>query len=214
MLQPIYGMAAIVGACISASVVLKRIYRKFPVPAEVERKVLHLIFGICLFWLVALLVSIIIFNPILLKIVPAANKLFSGTKKVERKSIGGSLFGIAFLLLFVLAQHHRLYYLISGLVIVFADTAAALVGKRYPWLKYEVWGMQKTLSGSLAFFVTALLCIYLPLLLIGHYQFLNIWVFGLMAAYTVTLIEAISPFGLDNLSIPLSVFFLLELFLW
>ncbi len=222
MLQSMIGMTLIIGVFVSSSVGLKQLYKRYPVSVEAERKILHLIIGLCLLvlpwvfhsvWPAVFLISAVVLHPLLLRLVPATRKLFARPTEVSRKSFGGPLFGIAFLVLFVLAKHHRLYYLISGLTIVVADAVAAIVGKRFPWLRYPVWKGYKTMSGSLAFFAVATLSIFIPLLTVGGYAWHAIWWEGLVIALSVTVIEAISPLGMDNFFIPLSVFFLLELFL-
>jgi dolichol kinase len=80
----------------------------------------------------------------------------------------------------------------SLLILILADTAAALVGKGVGNLRI----LGKTLEGSMAFFFTALLIVWI-------YPNLN-RLSGSLAALGATLIE-ILPIGLnDNLTIPLT----------
>jgi dolichol kinase len=79
----------------------------------------------------------------------------------------------------------------SILILILSDTAAALIGK---WIgRVKIFG--KTLEGSLAFFITALLIVWL------YPQMNRFW--GSVAALGATVMEVL-PIKLDdNLSIPL-----------
>jgi len=80
----------------------------------------------------------------------------------------------------------------SLLILILADTAAALVGKGVG--KFRILG--KTLEGSMAFFFTALVIVWI-------YPDLN-RLSGSLAALGATVIESL-PIGLnDNLTIPLT----------
>ena len=218
MEAPITGLIVIIGVFTFFVAALRWVYRLYPVSVEVERKVMHLVTGGCLIslpwffhtiWAATSLISIIILGPFLVTLIPWTNKIFGRTLAVKRKNIGGPIFGVAFLILFFLAKDYRLYYLISALVVVFSDAAAAMIGIRYPFIPYEVLGYKKTISGSIAFFIVALFCVLIPLLLYSPYPAGWIWPIGLLITAVATGVEAFSPYGLDNFFIPLVVYFLL-----
>ena len=83
----------------------------------------------------------------------------------------------------------------------FADTAAALVGMKFG--KKRIAGTQKTFAGSLAFALVSTLILFtiqsasLP--------------FALVVIGAATLDELFSPFGTDNLTIPIVVVLLLNI---
>jgi dolichol kinase len=79
-----------------------------------------------------------------------------------------------------------------------ADPAAAIVGKNYPFGSYQFRKQKKTISGSLTFFIVAVL-ICLPFIS------LNFWWLILMIALSTTIVEGLSKNGFDNFSIPLTV---------
>ena len=79
----------------------------------------------------------------------------------------------------------------SLLILIFADTAAALVGKAIG--RVPIGG--KTLEGSLAFFITSLLIVWI-------YPNLN-RCSGTLAALGATVIEILPVRMYDNLTIPL-----------
>ena len=91
-------------------------------------------------------------------------------------------------------------YTISLLTMSLADGLAALVGTYYGMnRKYKVYGRSKTVLGSLTFFIVALVLILIYIDKTGH-----VFSLGYLAvASGLTLIENISPKGMDNLLVPL-----------
>jgi len=87
----------------------------------------------------------------------------------------------------------------------YGDGFASLIGQKFGKHKYTVFGDTKSYEGSLTMFLVliAMLCVAL-----GYYTFvidyppyiLNIFVIIVIAAVT-TVVEAITPKGLDNLSV-------------
>lgn len=210
--------AAVVATFTVIVIGLKCASRLWSISAEMERKLMHIGNGLCclsLPWLftrwlpVVCLLSIVIFSPWILRTVPWAARVFGRAMHVSRRSIGAPLFGISFLLLFLLAHTHRMLYLAAALVLVIPDALAAMVGQTYPYYPFRILGGQKTLSGSLTFFITAWFCLLCVIMLMSDRWDLTLWLSGLVAAM-VTVIEAISGFGMDNLLIPLTVLGLLS----
>jgi len=84
------------------------------------------------------------------------------------------------------------------LILIVSDLAAALVGKKFGRRRF----LGKSLEGSLAFFVTALIVVAAtPKIGYGPGEYL----LGAVAALAATLVEAGAPWIDDNLSIPLTV---------
>ena len=78
------------------------------------------------------------------------------------------------------------------------DGAAALVGMRWGRLKIGT----KTAEGSAAMFIVT----FSIFLIFGD----SSWYISLLAAVIVTAVEAMTPHGLDNLSVPISAAILME----
>jgi len=88
----------------------------------------------------------------------------------------------------------------SILIMSYSDTAAAIIGKKYGKTKI----FNKTLEGSLAFFLTSLIIILII------YPEINLTL-GFIAILAATLIESL-PIGLDdNLTVPLIIAIILSL---
>ncbi|NJL06119.1 MAG: hypothetical protein HC911_14690 [Chloroflexaceae bacterium] len=115
---------------------------------------------------------------------------------VRRVSLGELCFPVAVGLTYLLAQDDALRYCLPMLLLTLADPAAALVGKRYGR------GNGKSLAGSLAFFVVALLCSIGALLLAGL-PLAAVAGAAVGVSLAATLIERLAGWGLDNLLIPL-----------
>lgn len=130
--------------------------------------------------------------------------LFQSIFSVGRKSYGELFFVWSTWLLFMLYQFTgdvNFYYLGFSSV-VFADPAAALMGKPFPLKKYTIFGNTKSFGGSISFFIVSFILTY--------YFFnistteINIIAFTLAHAIILTVVEAISSKGLDNLTIPIA----------
>lgn len=128
---------------------------------------------------------------------------------VERESQGGIYFPVAVYLLFFVGAERPAFYLVAVIAMVLADTFAALVGTAYGRVRYDVEGDVRSLEGSLAFFLTTFLGAHLPLLLLTEVDRAASVAIGLQVALLVTLFEAISLRGSDNLIVPLATYYLL-----
>jgi phytol kinase len=182
---------------------------------ELSRKAVHLGTGalVCLFpWLfqspatVALLSAGFLGLLLFLR----SRKLFKAVGDVERDSVGELLFPVAVGLLFWLSHGRPAFYLAPLLVLVVPDAAAALVGKSYGRVLFEVeLGERKSLEGSLIFFLLSFLAVFLPLLLMTETAKAPLVLECLQLAFLVACLEAICVRGVDNLVIPLACYYIL-----
>lgn len=132
---------------------------------------------------------------------------------VGRRTHGEFYFLAAVAVLVVLAGDDPLLYAVPLLVLMFADAAAALVGRTFGRRKYAVGSGHKSFEGSAAFFIVAVLCIFFPLAGAEAMGILAALGCALAIALVATAIEGLSPDGLDNLSVPLAVLGLLHVVL-
>jgi phytol kinase len=103
-----------------------------------------------------------------------------------------------------------LLYSIPVLTLTFADTAAAVAGKRYGRLRYPTPGGYKSLEGSTAFFVAACICSLVPLTVASSGAPVTALFIAISLSVMMTLVEAVSFGGLDNLLIPLLGYLILR----
>ena len=183
---------------------------------ETRRKAFHMTMGIIMLGLpylftnmVSVLVLAIIAFVTLYTIKQTKLKKSIGTVLygVDRKSFGEFFYIISVLLIFYLSKGDKILYSIPILILAFADTSAALIGKIYGMKQLaEETEDKKSLEGSFAFFIVAFMSTLVPLLLfsdVGRSEPLSI---SLVVGFNIALIEMIASKGNDNLLIPLTAF--------
>ena len=128
---------------------------------------------------------------------------------VERTSEGGLWYPLAVYLLFLIGSHRPVFYLISVLALVLSDALAALVGTTYGRTTYRVEGDRRSVEGSVVFLFVTFVGVHLPLLLLTDTPRAASVLIAVQIALLVTLLEAISLRGNDNLVVPLATYFFL-----
>jgi phytol kinase len=101
------------------------------------------------------------------------------------------------------------------MLMAWADGLADPIGRRYGMHKYRVAGSTKSVEGSLGFFLVGVCSVAATLMFFGAFSSLpavNIPIFALGIAALGTLIEAVSPAGTDNLTVPIFSFLVALLF--
>ncbi len=98
------------------------------------------------------------------------------------------------------------YVIAAGILpMAYGDAAAALIGQKFGHHKYNIFG-KKSFEGSIVMFIICFLALWLSLLFFSFlYTFslnrLLITAFGV--SIVATIFEALTPKGLDNLTVPL-----------
>jgi dolichol kinase len=189
-------------------------YRFLKVKAETSRKIAHVGSGIIALtypdfidshWVVfalSLSFTLVLYGSKKLKLFPS---IFD----VERRSYGELFFVWTTWFLFLIYQYtgEVIYYYLPFSIVVFADPLAALIGQSFPIKKYRIMGNSKSYGGSFAFFMVAFA--------LSYYFFSktavpgDILMLSVFHALLVTLVEAVSTKGTDNITIPfVSVLFI------
>ncbi|HEX2121549.1 MAG TPA: hypothetical protein VHL59_07900 [Thermoanaerobaculia bacterium] len=182
---------------------------------EWTRKLVHLgggMIGLALPWLIEspLVVFVLTASLSALFLLGEQTKLLKSLHGVERKSRGSEYYPLAIWLVFLIAADRPWLYLSAVLVLAIADAFAALIGSRYGVLRYEVEDEFKSVEGSLVFFFIAFMAVHLPMLLMTNLPRATCVLSALLVAMLVTIFEAISLRGTDNLFVPLAVVFVLQ----
>ena len=98
------------------------------------------------------------------------------------------------------------YVIAAGILpMAYGDGAASLVGERFARRKYRILS-QKSIEGSLAVFAGSLLSLLCGLLFYSlFYPFSAVEMIGLSVwtAGIATVVEALSPLGFDNITVPI-----------
>lgn len=189
-------------------------HRRANPPVEWTRKLVHLGFGALaapLPWFIAspwsvLGIAVLAVGPILWA---RRRGLLPSLFGVERASHGEVYFPIGVVLLFLVGRREPVFYLISLFTLVVCDSLAALLGKAYGRHQYLVTSGRRSLEGSAVFLFSAFVGIHLALLLLTNVERSACVVIALQVALLVTSFEAIAAGGSDNLTVPLSTYYLL-----
>lgn len=135
--------------------------------------------------------------------------LLPSVTAVERGGRGELWFPVGVYLLFVVARHDPIYWLIALSALVFSDSAAALIGRAYGRFAYSVGDDRKSVEGSLVFLLATFLAVHVALLLgTGIDRAASVLV-AAQIALLVASFEAVSMRGNDNLVVPLGTYYLL-----
>lgn len=198
------------------------LYRRKQWQAEHTRKLVHassgilaMLFPLCFhshWWVLALCGSFLI--------ILVASKRFGflpSINGVPRITYGSDLFPIAvyFLFLFYKENEWKVYadahtilntpeflFYHPLLILALCDPIAALVGRRISWIPFRILGHTKTLSGSLAFFLSSALFTGILFAVLGGEMTTTVLLSYLFVAAVATAIaEAITTRGTDNFAI-------------
>ncbi|MEO6638681.1 MAG: phosphatidate cytidylyltransferase, partial [Ginsengibacter sp.] len=111
-------------------------------------------------------------------------------------------------------QNNLLFFYLPVLTMALCDPIAALVGRHWPRGRFQINNGNKTVTGSLAFFICSVI------LTIASYYFfskeifnpVNVFLTAFVIAICATVTEALSTKGFDNITIPICVGMVLILF--
>lgn len=130
--------------------------------------------------------------------------ILPGINSVGRRSWGTFFYAVSIGILMGWCWPQGYPYLgvIGILIMCWGDGLAALVGQRWGRHGYEVWGEKKSLEGSLTMAIASAIVVFAVL---GGLQG-GSWALVMTAlgvAIAATLLEAISKYGIDNLTVPI-----------
>ncbi len=221
MIPPLLGIALVLGAFGTLFLGLRAARSRLG--PELARKLLHLGMGLVSLtlpwifsatWPVIVLSSLAALALLSIRVLPAMKREFGSVlHAVNRESFGEFFYTIGVATLFVLSHGDKLLFSIPILTLTFADAVAALVGVRYGSVRFATPDGIKSVEGSLACFGVAFLCVHIPLLLFSTTGRLEALLIAVILGFLVMLVEAIAWRGLDNLTIPLAGFALLQNFI-
>ena len=182
------------------------IYKKFrPNNKELLRKIIHIgigplillakYLGISQFfagYFTCLMAFLIVTNYIY--------KLFPIIEDVERKSYGTFFYCISLLFLVILFWEKDPYALIAGFfTMTFGDGFAGLIGKNFSSKNWLILNQKKSLLGTTTMLISSLL-IFISVGIYGNFSINGNFIF---IALLATVLEQISVYGIDNLTVPI-----------
>ncbi len=183
--------------------------RRWGYGPEITRKIVHIGAGqvILLAWWLAVpawlgVLASVVFGAVAL--LSYRLPLLPGINSVGRKSLGTFFYALSIgcSMIWFWPLYQPQYAAIGILTMTWGDGLAALVGQRFGAHPYQIWGEKKSIEGSLTMLLVSY-AVVAGVLWAVQGTVLATWVVAAIAAVSATLLEAISKYGIDNLSVPL-----------
>jgi dolichol kinase len=183
---------------------------------EYHRKFLHISAGTFIaFWPWLISWKAIQTIGILMLLVMIANRYISLFN--YHGWIGRATYGDIFLALAILTcsyiTHDKIFFALAILEVAIADGLAAVAGIAYGkgW-EYKVFGYKKTVIGTMVFWVVSALILSTGLLAAHNVFSLHAYYFLiLLLPPTLTILENLAIYGIDNVVIPIALIVILRL---
>ncbi len=191
------------------------LWRSKIVRGEYARKFVHICSGgFIAFWPYFMswrTIQVISLAFLLVVILSKSFKIFHAIHDVKRTTYGEELFSISILLSSMLTREAWIFAM-SVLTMTLSDGLAAVIGTAYgKRRRYRVFGHAKSWTGSATFFLmTFLLLVGLSGAIQDPVQRNMILMAAAPVALILTLIEAVSIKGSDNITIPIATMVMLR----
>lgn len=183
---------------------------------EASRKFIHIMLGN--WWLIAMYffnnVWFAAFVPltfVIINYISYKKDIIKVMEREENKKDGlGTVYYACSLLILVIITFGVLNKPILGLVpifvMAFGDGLAAIFGKLIKSKKYKVYDTEKSIAGSLTMFIVSFIIISIYLVYINS----TFWYLkGIIISLIITVLEAISIKGTDNITVPIATLIML-----
>jgi phytol kinase len=197
-------------AIIGLAELFRRVGRR---PLEFTRKFIHVGVGM---WMVGTVIlfetwQFAVIPPLTFVVINALSywlNLFKAMEAQERDSLGTIYFPIAFSALIYLFWDQPLLLVASVMPMTWGDAMAAIIGQRYGHYRFTIGGNTRSLEGSAAmlfwsWLATSVVLGAMPYALgQSPINWLLVLIYGGMVAVLSTVAEALTPWGIDNLTVP------------
>lgn len=193
-----------VAALIALSQVL-RLY--FHAPLDITRKIVHVGVG-----MTALVIttffrdwSVAIIGPLAftaINYLSYRRKIFQGIELDEQGQLGTVYFPLSFAILTPLLWSRPELLAAAFMPMTWGDATAAILGKRFGAHQFSVFGQVSSVEGSIAMMVFGFTATALAFVAFGQPPAPSM-VTAFVVAVVAMAVEALSPNGIDNLSVPI-----------
>ncbi len=188
------------------------IYKWIKISSEYTRKLSHVTASLTSLTFVYafqshfFVLGIAIFS-FLLFFVGKRKNAFKSIENVSRVTLGTYLLPVGIYLSFAFYDFfdNKLLFILPVLILAISDTSAGFIGIRYRAKTscISIMGitLDKTFAGSFTFLFSSLIISFITLIVFG-YDYPQIIFLTIIISFFTTLTELISPYGSDNLTIP------------
>ncbi len=195
-------------------------YHSLKIKVSLTRQTVHFGAGLLTLLFPVLLVSrwqvfILCASFALILFVSKKFNFLKSIHSIDRFSYGSILYPIAVYCCFCMYCYFNknlIFFYLPILILAICDPLAALVGTRLPYGRFNIGNDKKTASGSVSFFLSAIIISIVSFWLFSAKNIIEILPVILLIAVISTIVEAISVMGFDNITIPASVLLVLTLF--
>jgi len=124
----------------------------------------------------------------------------------DKRNLGTIYYPLSLCILVALfwKEPTRLIPVIGSMIMGLGDGFASIVGQRWGRHPFHPWHHTKSLEGSLAMFVFSFLAVCGVLAVMSRNPVSVILLRAVLMASAATVIEALSPWGIDNLTVPVA----------
>lgn len=140
---------------------------------------------------------------VILNYISYRGEIFKSVELGEKGNLGTVYFPISFAIIICLLWERPNLLVASLMPMTWGDAWAAILGRRYGGRKYSVLGSTRSMEGSLGMFAFSWLSVFLALLILPPLGWQASLLYSLAVAVFATLVEALSPWHVDNLTVPL-----------
>lgn len=151
---------------------------------------------------------------IILNYVSYRQGAFKAIESKDKSNLGTVYFPLSFSIVILLLWDYPNLLVATLMPLTWGDAMAAILGKAYGHIKYTTSGHTRSVEGSVSMFLFSLISTFLALWLLP--PMMAGWPsFGVAITISLvaTFVEALSPWGLDNLTIPAASGLVLYLFI-
>lgn len=175
---------------------------------EFSRKFVHI--GVSNWWIIAMLtidsIYYAIIPPIifiLLNYMSYKKDYISSIERNNKESLGTVYYPISLLILVLLFWERNIYIGAVGILIMgYGDGLAALIGIKYGLNEFKVGNNTKSIIGTTTMFMVSFVVTAIGLtIVIGFSR--NVLIISIITAFIATIFELVTPYGLDNITVPL-----------
>lgn len=129
-------------------------------------------------------------------------QIFSSIQSSDRRNLGTVYFPLSFSIIVALFWAKPAVMVAGMMPMVVGDALAAVIGLKWGRHPYTAFGNHKSWEGSAAMFVSSFVAMAIVLLVTGSGVAAALAI-ALLTAAVATVLEAVTPAGLDNLTVPL-----------
>jgi phytol kinase len=175
---------------------------------DFTRKFIHIAVGtwsvgtVLLFdrWYMAVIPAV---SFILINYISHRRETFKAMETGDKGNLGTVYFPFSFAIVIPLFWNQPHLLVASLMPMTWGDAMAAVLGSRYGQFRYTLWGSTRSLEGSISMFLFAFVATFLALGIFSPLGWGLSLLYGLVVALVAALVEAITPWHLDNLTVPL-----------